>query len=83
MNEEAESLIKGGGSTQRLVYPIDDNSFTKDKNIPESAIGYREEYFKMICNDNRLRVEGEIHYGKWCGRKTYKSYQDIVIMKKY
>jgi ubiquinone/menaquinone biosynthesis C-methylase UbiE len=83
MNEEADVLIKGGGSTQRLVYPIDGNSFTKDKNVPESAIGYSEQYFRMICNDNRLRIDGEIYYGQWCGRKKYNSYQDIVVTQKY
>jgi SAM-dependent methyltransferase len=83
MNEEANVLIQEGRSTQKLVYPIDDNSFTKDKNVPESAVGYREEYFKMLCNESRLRIDGEIYYGKWCGRGKYKSYQDIVIAQKY
>jgi SAM-dependent methyltransferase len=83
INVESDVLIQEGRSTQGLVHPIDDNSFTKNADMPESAVGYREEYFKKMCNENRLRIDGEIHYGKWCGRKKFKSYQDIVIVQRH
>jgi SAM-dependent methyltransferase len=83
LNQEADALIGEGRSTQRLIYPLDENSFTKDKDTPESAIGYREEYFTRICTDHGLQLDGEIHYGSWCGREQFMSYQDIVIVRKF
>jgi len=83
LNEESQALIEEGASSQRLVYQIDEHSCTKDQSIPESAIGYREGFFRMICEENGLKVNGNVHYGRWCGRREYKSYQDIVIVQKY
>jgi len=83
INEESQRFIEKGESSQRLVYVLDEHSYTKDQNIPESAVGYEERYFTSICGKNGLKVDGNIHYGGWCGRTEYTSYQDIVIVQKY
>ncbi|MBU1423046.1 MAG: class I SAM-dependent methyltransferase [Bacteroidetes bacterium] len=79
LNEESEKFIKNGDSSQNLKFQIDENSYTVNKNISESAIGYKEEYIKQLFVNKGLTVEESIYYGSWCGRKNYKSYQDIVI----
>ncbi len=80
INDESNKLINEKNSTQLLKYQIDDYSFAKDKNIPEHAIGFKEDFVEDLFIKNNLTIE-KIYYGSWCGRKNYKSYQDIVIAK--
>ncbi|RIH99837.1 class I SAM-dependent methyltransferase [candidate division NPL-UPA2 bacterium Unc8] len=82
MNAESIALIKNKESTQNLIYKIDNNSFAKDKNIPESAIGFNEDYIKELLNKNGLNLIQPIHYGSWCGRNSFVSYQDIIVAEK-
>jgi ubiquinone/menaquinone biosynthesis C-methylase UbiE len=82
INEISQTLIMSGLSTQKLIYQLDDGSYIKDKNIPENAIGFKEEKIKMIFKNNSLRILNPIYYGSWCGRKEFKSYQDIIIAEK-
>jgi SAM-dependent methyltransferase len=82
LNKESNQLIKESLSTQNLIYQIDDNSFTKDKNVPESALGFREEFIREEFSCNNLKIKKPIYYGSWCGRNKYKSYQDIIIAEK-
>ena len=82
MNEKSKSLIKSGLSSQNLVHQLDDHSYIKDEIVPESAIGFNEEYIKMLFKDNFLRILYPIYYGSWCGRDEFKSYQDIIVAEK-
>lgn len=82
LNEESKALIKEETSTINLIYQLDENSFTKDEIVPERAIGFREEYIKELLKNNSLKIIEPIHFGSWCGRKKYKSYQDILILEK-
>lgn len=82
MNAESIALIKNNKSTQNLIYKIDNHSFTKDSNIPESAIGFNEDYIQELFDKNGLNIIHPIHYGSWCGRNNFISYQDIVVAEK-
>lgn len=81
INNESSILIKKGSSSQNLIFQIDENSFAKDNEIPENAIGFKEEFVIKLFKKNNLDIE-EIYYGSWCGRNSYKSYQDIMIAQK-
>ena len=82
MNTESIELIKKKKSTQNLIYRIDNISFTKDNNIPESAIGFDEDYVKELFKKNGLNIIQPIHYGSWCGRNNFISYQDMIVAEK-
>lgn len=82
MNAESIRLIENKKSTQNLIYKIDNNSYTKDNNIPESAIGFNEDYIKELFNNNELNLIQPIHYGSWCGRNSFVSYQDMIVAEK-
>lgn len=82
LNAESTSLIIKEKSTQNIIYKLDDNSFTKDKNVPEKAIGFNEDYIKELFYKNDLNIIQPIHYGSWCGRTNFVSYQDIIVAEK-
>lgn len=82
LNEESQGFINKGMATQKLTHQIDDVSFTKDKNVPESAIGFKEDYIKELYKLQNLNIIDPIQYGSWCGRENYLSYQDIIIAEK-
>jgi len=82
LNDESKDNIKRSKSDQNLIYRIDNVSFTKDQEIPESAIGFDEDYIKLLFKKNGLMICDSIHYGSWCGRKNYLSYQDIIVAEK-
>lgn len=82
LNDESLGFIQKGNSTQKLVHQLDEVSFTKDKDVPESAIGFKENYVKDLFKNQGLNIINPIHYGSWCGRENYLSYQDIIIAEK-
>jgi ubiquinone/menaquinone biosynthesis C-methylase UbiE len=82
LNRSSRELIKNGASSQNLIHRFEEYSFIKDNDLPESAIGFDEEFIRRLFSVSSLRVIEPIHYGSWCGRKTYRSYQDIVIAEK-
>ncbi len=55
---------------------------TTDPNIPETAIAYEEAQVRDILSRNGLEIDQPIHFGSWCGRKHFVSYQDIVVARK-
>jgi hypothetical protein len=75
-------LIENKKSTQNIKYKLDINSFTKDNNVPESAIGYKEGFIRTLFMDSGLNIVEPIHYVSWCGRKDFMSYQDIIVAEK-
>ncbi|MFO7447596.1 MAG: class I SAM-dependent methyltransferase [Ignavibacteriaceae bacterium] len=82
INDESQNLIKKGMSSQNLIYKVDPYSFTNDLETPESAIGFMEDYIRELFIKHKLKIISPIHYGSWCGREKYKSYQDIIIAEK-
>ncbi len=55
---------------------------TNDEKMPESAIAFPEEYVREVFRKNGFSVIGPVHYGKWCGREKFLSYQDILVFEK-
>jgi SAM-dependent methyltransferase len=81
LNEESGSLIQKGSSTQNFVYNLED-CVTADRENPEASLAFEEPYVRSLFARSGLSIHEPIHYGAWCGRKEFLSYQDIVIATK-
>lgn len=49
---------------------------------PEAAIAYSEMVVRQDFEDHGLRIVEPVHYGSWCGRNEFISYQDMIIAEK-
>jgi ubiquinone/menaquinone biosynthesis C-methylase UbiE len=81
LNEESQSQIHAGNSTLDFRYEVD-GSLTTNKDKPEAAVAYDEDFIERLYNKYALRISRPIHYGSWCKRNDYVSYQDIIVAKK-
>ena len=81
LNEESEKLLRTGRSSLDFKYKID-GCLTINEEEPEAAIAYNEESVKMFFEKLGLKIIQPIHYGSWCEREIYLSYQDIILAVK-
>ena len=81
LNAESESLIREGHSTLDFKYQIA-GCRTIDQRNPESATAYDEDFVVRLFEKNNLRVTHPIHYGSWCQRNAFLTYQDILVATK-
>jgi SAM-dependent methyltransferase/glycosyltransferase involved in cell wall biosynthesis len=81
ITKEARDLIDMGSSTQSFKYEID-GCLTVIENSPEAAIAYDQELILRLFQKNDLKINKPIHYGSWCGRTSFLSYQDIIVATK-
>jgi ubiquinone/menaquinone biosynthesis C-methylase UbiE len=81
INEDSLKSIGKNLSTLEFKYQEGDY-WTTSPNKPEKAIAYEEKYIKDLYDKNDIKIIEPIHYGSWCGRKQYLSYQDILIAEK-
>jgi SAM-dependent methyltransferase len=80
INSESLSLISIKKST--IDFQQFEDFWVMDKHTPERSIGFSEERIFSLFEKNGLKIEGKPHYGNWCGRDNFLSYQDIIIAKK-
>jgi len=80
LDEESESLIRKGKSTQNLVHPCDD-CLSINPEVPEAAIGFKEKLLLGWIAQRGLTLTHK-YYGTWCGRPHVLDYQDILVCKK-
>jgi ubiquinone/menaquinone biosynthesis C-methylase UbiE len=80
-NEESKRLCEEGLSHHNLKYERDGYRTTDDDN-PEECIAYNEEDIRSCYEENGLKISEPIHYGQWCKRDKFLSWQDIVIAEK-
>ena len=78
LNEESLRLVAEHQSSQDFRHELD-GFRTTDPRLPETAIGYPETWVRELFRRQSFAVQEPIHYGSWCGRKRYVSYQDIVV----
>ena len=81
INNESRQLIEQNKSTQELIFEMDQYSIAKNKETPEHAIGFNENFIVKLFKKNKLQIQGT-YYGSWCGREKYMSYQDIIVASK-
>jgi ubiquinone/menaquinone biosynthesis C-methylase UbiE len=81
LNKESFQLIHSGKSELNFAYAFGEYR-TMDPKTPEAAIGYDEPFVLGLYEKYGLKIRQPLHYGSWCGRSTFLSYQDIVIASK-
>jgi ubiquinone/menaquinone biosynthesis C-methylase UbiE len=81
LNPESQALIDAGESSQLMVYEVERGCRTvsPDPDNPEGCLGYEEQYVLALYRKHGFRDEIAIHYGSWCGRPNFLTYQDIII----
>jgi len=80
LNEQSRELIDSGRSSLVIRYPLE-GCWASNLQIPDPAIGYDERDLGRLIGAAGL-VLRSLHYGNWCGRADYLSYQDIAILEK-
>jgi ubiquinone/menaquinone biosynthesis C-methylase UbiE len=81
LNKESLQLISEKKSSLNFNYDTEIYS-TIDKIIPETAIAYNEKFVRKLYEKYKMNIIEPIHYGSWCGRENFLSYQDIIIAVK-
>ncbi len=81
INSESARLIDSGQSVIDLRYQMGP-SRVFDKNLPESTIGFEEEYVRKIYSRYGLDIVEPIRFGYWPGREGLLEAQDIIIARK-
>jgi len=79
LNPESRGLINAGKSTLPFVHHIDDVVWTISRDDPEDAVAYDEAYVRRLYETCGLDIKERIHYGSWCGRDRFLSYQDLIL----
>ena len=78
LNEESLGAIRSGTST--IDFRHDFGGYrTKDRETPEAAIAYPEDYVRSLYEERDLGIIDPIRYGAWPGRRDFLSYQDVVV----
>jgi SAM-dependent methyltransferase len=81
LNPDSRQLIKSKISPLSFSY-VQGDCKVNDKNIPEIAVAYDEEYLRALYERHELEITEPVNYGSWCGRQSWLSYQDIIIAEK-
>jgi SAM-dependent methyltransferase len=80
LNEDSKKLIAENRSSLNLIHDLG-GYHVLDPQFPETAVGLPEEDLKEWCGLAHLTLDQPVHYGSWCGRPNYLSYQDVVILR--
>jgi SAM-dependent methyltransferase len=82
LNRESLANIEASKQSTIAFHYRFENYRIKNKDIPEEAIAYDEEFIRELYRKYRLRIVEPVHYGAWCGREKHLSFQDIIIADK-
>lgn len=84
LTEESRECMKLNPGVFQLVVPVPDQEhlFTVNIQCPEDVTGFDQEFVELLFENNGIELKTPIHYGSWCGRSDYLSFQDIVIGSK-
>ncbi|MDM9384357.1 methyltransferase domain-containing protein [Chlorogloeopsis sp. ULAP01] len=81
LNSESLGNINSSLSSLEFKFEID-GGLTTNSHTPEDAVAFDENIIKEIYEKHGLEIYTPIHYGAWCGRDCFVSYQDIIIATK-
>ena len=81
LNKKSLELVNAKKSTLDFKYEMEKYR-TINVNMPEAAVCYDQLYVLDLYKKYRLKTNEKIHYGSWCGRQDFLSYQDIIIATK-
>jgi SAM-dependent methyltransferase len=81
LNAQSRALIASGASTRNIRHDWN-GCWVEDPRHPEAAVGYDEARVRTYFDARGLTIVEPIHYGSWCGRQPFVSYQDLVVATK-
>ena len=81
LNAESLSLIRSGRSKIKFQYKIE-GCLSDNHKVPETALAYEESILLQLFKKYYLTVVQPIHYGFWCQRENFLTFQDVVITQK-
>lgn len=81
INDESSKLLAQNLSKLKFERS-GDGYWTISQSKPESALAYEEEQMRHMYKTQGMTIIDPIHYGAWCGRNKFLSFQDIVIAEK-
>lgn len=79
LNSESRHLIAKGKSAQNIIYELEE-SFTKNPDLPEEAIGFPESLLLNWIEKQGFIVVNKT-LGFWCGRRAFVCEDFLVIEK--
>jgi SAM-dependent methyltransferase len=77
LNDESLSLIEHAPPELNFRHVGDGYRYNNARR-PELAVAYPEKFVRELFARHGLEI-ATIHYGSWCGRTSYKCYQDVVV----
>ena len=80
-NEEADRLTREGMALMNLPFERE-GCRVLDRDVPGDAIAIPETRVRRSFRDAGFEIEPPVHYGRWCGREEFLSFQDIVVTRK-
>jgi len=80
LNENSLNRIEKSLTEKKYDFKFDGYR-VREKDVPERAVAYEEDFVEKVYSENGLVVE-KIHYGRWAGFKESFVSQDIIIAKK-
>ena len=79
----AESLALAAETKSELTFThFQLGMYTTNQDTPEAVTAYEQEFVEQLFRSRGLEILTPIHYGRWCRRKEYLTYQDLVIVSK-
>jgi SAM-dependent methyltransferase len=80
LNQETTKTL--AANPDALHFPVKHGVYSvKSQAQPEDAVAFEEDYIRDLYRANGLEIV-QIYYGSWCGRKTFLSYQDLILARK-
>src|SRR6266480_5683811 len=77
LNESSLTLMRANKSTINLNINLG-SCWAADASDPEAVTGYEEDFVRAVYDRYNLEIKA-IHYGAWCGREKFLSYQDLIF----
>jgi ubiquinone/menaquinone biosynthesis C-methylase UbiE len=81
LNDESRQCMATGSSLFRFQ-PMGAHYATIHTGLPESNMAYEEHWMMTLLERHDLQLVEPIQYGSWCGRKSFLSFQDVMIGEK-
>jgi len=78
LNESSLTLMRANNTTISLNINFG-SCWVADASDPEAVTGYEEDFVRGVYDRYNLEIKEPIHYGAWCGRETFLSYQDLIF----
>jgi SAM-dependent methyltransferase len=81
LNRQSLRLMRQKKSKVRFHFRFG-RSRIMNRAAPNEAVAYREPFVRKLFRKHDLEIVGPIHYGYWCERPSFLSFQDVILTQK-